>query len=152
MQDVRDTLVSVPLIFTTLPDYSYDEYTFLTFSMSGTWDKPLYLYDALTNDSVLIRNGLQVAIPTPNSDQIRYFINGAPKAKGEGTNGEGVTTGVEEVTANGEGLEANGAVIYDMLGRRVLTLNEFDLISNIQLPTGVYIIQRGTKTERMVIR
>ena len=54
--------------------------------------------------------------------------------------------------ANGEGLEANGAVIYDMLGRRVLTLNEFDLISNIQLPTGVYIIQRGTKTERMVIR
>lgn len=152
MQDVRDTLVSVPLIFTTLPDYSYDEYTFLTFSMSGTWDKPLYLYDALNNDSVLIRNGLQVAIPTPNSDQIRYFINGAPKAKGEGTNGEGVTTGVEEVTANGEGLEANGAVIYDMLGRRVLTLNEFDLISNIQLPTGVYIIQRGTKTERMVIR
>ena len=152
MQDVRDTLVSVPLIFTTLPDYSYDEYTFLTFSMSGTWNKPLYLYDALNNDSVLIRNGLQVAIPTPNSDQIRYFINGAPKAKGEGTNGEGVTTGVEEVTANGEGLEANGAVIYDMLGRRVLTLNEFDLISNIQLPTGVYIIQRGTKTERMVIR
>ena len=152
MQDVRDTLVSVPLIFTTLPDYSYDEYTFLTFSMSGTWDKPLYLYDALTNDSVMIRNGIQVAIPTPNSDQIRYFINGAPKAKGEGTNGEGVTTGVEEVTANGEGVEANGAVIYDMLGRRVLTLHEFDLISNIQLPTGVYIIQRGTKTERMVIR
>lgn len=155
MQDVRDTLVSVPLIFTTLEDYTYSDYTILSFSMNGAWDKPLYLYDALTNDSILIRNGLQIAIQTPNSDQIRYFINGAPKAKGEGTNGEGVTTDIESVSPQ-DGLysdsESGLTSIYDMLGRKVMTLSEYDLLSTIQLPTGVYIIQRGNQTERMVIR
>jgi len=152
MQDVRDTLSRVPLVFTTLPDYNYDEYTILSFSMSGTWDKPLYLYDALTNDSLLIRNGLQVAVRTPNSDQIRYFINGAPKLAGN-ENQPGVTTGLVEVNdqlpiTN----DRSNIVIYDILGRRVMTLTEYDLISNIQLPTGVYIIQSSNKTERMVIR
>ena len=155
MQDVRDTLVRVPLIFTTLQDYSYDQYTMLSFKMSGTWDKPLYLYDALTEDSILIRNGLQVAVRTPNSDQIRYFINGE-RTKGEWTNGEnqqGNATGVEVVNDQQPiSNEPTGTIIYDVLGRRVMTLTEYDLISNTNLPTGVYIIQRGNKTERMVIR
>ena len=153
MQDVRDTLSRVPLVFTTLEDYSYDDYTILSFSLNGSWNQPLYLYDALTNDSIMIRNGLQVAVRTPNSDQIRYFINGAYKAT-EHENQPGVTTGVEEVT-NDETNELTGngrTVIYDVLGRYVMTLTEFDLLTNIQLPTGVYIIQRGNKTERMVIR
>ena len=154
MQDVRDTLVSVPLIFTTLEDYTYSDYTILSFSMNGTWDKPLYLYDALTNDSILIRNGLQVAIQMPNSDQIRYFINGTPKA-GNNDNQQGVTTDIESVSPQ-DGLYPNSesglTSIYDILGRRIMTLTEYDLISNIQLPTGVYVIQRGNQTERMVIR
>lgn len=154
MQDVRDTLVSVPLIFTTLEDYTYSDYTILSFSMNGAWDKPLYLYDALTNDSILIRNGLQVAIQMPNSDQIRYFINGTPKA-GNNDNQQGVTTDIESVSPQ-DGLYSNSesglTSIYDMLGRRIMTLTEYDLISTIQLPTGVYVIQRGNQTERMVIR
>ena len=154
MQDVRDSLVSVPLVFTTLPDYTYSDYTLISFSMDGPWDKPLYLYDALTHDSILIRNGLQIAIQTPNSDQIRYFINGTPKA-GNNDNQQGVTTDIESVSPQ-DGLysdsESGLTSIYDMLGRKVMTLSEYDLISTIQLPTGVYIIQRGTKTERMVVR
>ena len=152
MQDVRDTLVSVPLIFTTLEDYSYDDHTLLSFSMNGTWDKPLYLFDALTNDSILIRNGLQVAIQTPNSDQIRYFINGTPKATNN-DNQPGVTTDLENPDTEIPGFrDTDSTIIYDILGRKVMTLSEFDLISNIRLPIGVYIIQRGNKTERMVIR
>ena len=152
MQDVRDTLSRVPLIFTTLPDYQYSTYTMLSFSMSGEWDRPLYLYDALTNDSVQIRNGLQVAVRTPNSDQIRYFINGAPK-KTETENHQDITTDIENLETEISGYRNTGAtIIYDMLGRKVMTLTENDLISTIQLPTGVYIIQRGNKAERMVMR
>ena len=152
MQDVRDTLVSVPLVFTTLPDYTYSDYTLISFSMDGPWDKPLYLYDALTNDSILIRNGLQVAVRTPNSDQIRYFINGT-YTPAQNTTEPGVPTYIENPDPEiPEYRDTGVTTIYDILGRKVLTLTEFDLISNIQLPTGVYIIQSRNKTERMVIR
>ena len=54
--------------------------------------------------------------------------------------------------ANDQTVNDRMVYIYDILGRKIMTLTEYDLISNIQLPTGVYIIQRGTNTERMVIR
>ena len=42
--------------------------------------------------------------------------------------------------------------IYDVLGRKVAVLGENDLLTRINLPTGVYIISRGDKTERIVIK
>jgi hypothetical protein len=79
MLDMRDTLGRVPLVFTTLDShYTYSDETILSFATEGQWNTPLYLYDALTNDSVMILNGMQIAVQTPQSDQIRYFINGAP--------------------------------------------------------------------------
>ena len=165
MQDIRDTLSGVPVVISTLDSvwnskgqrvsskYAFDEYTLLSFSMNGAWDKPLYLYDAVTGDSLLIRNGLQVAVRTPLSDQLRYFINGGKRTTTT-TDQPGVATGLE--TVNGENTLTSNlsplTFIYDLLGRHVMTLTEHDLISNIQLPTGVYILQRGDKTERMVIR
>lgn len=155
MMDIRDTLNNVPVIFSTLSSkYDINDYTLLTFSMAGDWDKPLYLYDALTNDSLLIMNGLQVAVQTPQSDQIRYFINGGKRTT-SGEEESGVATAIETVNGDGDSYTIHHTpytVIYDVLGRKIMTLNEYDLISNIQLPTGVYIIQRGNNTERMVIR
>ena len=155
MQDVRDTLGIVPLVFTTLPDYSYSDFTFLSFYSDGVWGNPLYLFDAVTGDSLLIRDGMVVAIRTPESDQMRYFINGyaAPQS---GSGDSGVITGLENGDDNNQSPITNHqsgiTIIYDVLGRRLMTLGEYDLISNIQLPTGVYIIQHGDKSERMVIR
>ena len=150
MLDMRDTLHNVPLVFATLDNkYSYDNYTLLSFATEGLWDRPLYLFDALTNDSVLIRNGLRIAVQTPLSNQLRYFINGyrAPQVVDPG-----IATGVEEAvssqTSNSKGLTS----IYDLLGRKIMTLGEYDLLHNVQLPTGVYIIQRGDKTERLLIK
>lgn len=155
MMDIRDTLNNVPVIFSTLSSkYDINDYTLLTFSMAGDWDKPLYLYDALTNDSLLIMNGLQVAVQTPQSDQLRYFINGGNRTT-SGEEESGVATAIETVNGDGDSYTIHHTpytVIYDVLGRKIMTLNEYDLISNIQLPTGVYIIQRGNNTERMVIR
>lgn len=153
MMDIRDTLSSVPVVFTTLSEkYDFSDFTTLSFTIEGAWETPLYLYDALTNDSIMIRNGLQVAIRTPESDQIRYFINGRhlPKQT-EDTN---IATGVDNIGGNEPSTlnTQHSTFIYDILGRRVMVLGEHDLISNVQLPTGVYIIQRGNKTERMVIR
>ena len=133
-------------------DYEYEEYTLLSFAFEGHWSTPLYLYDALTNDSIQITNGLQVAVRTPESDQIRYFINGSNRVTSE-ENQQGTATGIEEVNDQLPNTNyQSGTVIYDVLGRKIMTLNEYDLISNIHLPTGVYIIQRGSNTERMVIR
>jgi hypothetical protein len=42
--------------------------------------------------------------------------------------------------------------VFDVLGRQVAVLGENDLLTQLKLPTGVYVIQRGNKTERVVIR
>ena len=152
MLDVRDSIGTIPLVFATLPDYEYEEYTLLSFAFEGHWSTPLYLYDALTNDSIQITNGLQVAVRTPKSDQIRYFINGNGARTSTDGGQPGVTTDIDEVDDQLPTANNQSAIIYDVLGRPVLKLSEYDLISNIQLPTGVYIIQRGKNTERMVIR
>ena len=166
MMDIRDTLTNVPLVFATLDSvtndkgvkvwskYQFDEYTILSFSTDGNWDKTLYLYDVVSGDSLLIRNGLQVAIPTPECDQLRYFINGGKRIT-SGDDQQGTTTGIDVVNGDDNSYTIHHTpytVIYDVLGRRLMTLGEYDLIQNIQLPTGVYIMQRGDKAERIVIK
>ena len=155
MLDIRDTLRTVPLVMATLDErFEINNRTVLSFAMEGTWEQPLYLYDALTGDSVMILNGLQVAVETPLSNQLRYYING--HATPHSDQQQGTTTGLEEVNANNPSPLTNNpsgnTVIYDVLGRRLMTLSEHDLITTCSLPTGVYIIQRGNKTERMVVR
>jgi len=156
MQDIRDTLSSVPVVFATLDNhFSFDEYTFLSFAMEGSWDKPVFLYDALTGDSIHIMDGMQIAVETPISNQLRYFINGGePRQAGQNSSTEGVATGIEEINVPINDQMVNGKMVhvYDVLGRQVAVLGENDLLTQLKLPTGVYVIQRGNKTERVVIR
>ena len=156
MQDIRDSLGLVPLVFTTLPDYSYSDYTFLSFYTDGEWDRAIYLYDAVTGDSLSIHNGLEVAVRTPQSDQMRYFINGNSQIT-SGENQQGVTTGIDIVEdENSQPQITNDksqtTIVYDLLGRKVAVLGENELLARINLPTGVYVITRGNKAERVVIR
>ena len=157
MQDIRDTLNSVPVVFATLDNhYAFDEYTFLTFALQGYWEKPIFLYDALTGDSIRIMDGMQIAVETPISNQLRYFINGGePRQAGQNTGGESIATGIDNNGGliNGDASLNDGRTrIYDVLGRQVAVLGENDLLTQLKLPTGVYVIQRGNKTERVVIR
>ncbi len=157
MQDIRDTLNSVPVVFATLDNhFSFDQYTFLTFALEGKWDKPVFLYDALTGDSIRIMDGMQIAVETPISNQLRYFINGGePHHAGQNSSTEGVATGIDNNGGliNGDASLNDGRTrIYDVLGRQVAVLGENDLFTQLKLPTGVYVIQRGNKTERVVIR
>ncbi len=152
MIDVRDTVSMVPVVFKTLDaHYSYDELTILSFATEGQWSQPLYLYDAVTNDSVMILNGMQIGIQTPLSDQIRYYIGYPHSVVSHQPSEEGTVTGVEnEPTINSS--SEGRTCIYDLLGRKIMSLGEYDLISTISLPTGVYIIQRGNQTERKVLK
>lgn len=168
MLDMRDSIFSVPLVFATLDTvtnsngvrvwskYSFDNITRLSFAMEGNWDKALYLYDALTGDSIMIVNGLQLGIPTPESDQIRYFINGGRHITTPVVTPDdpGVVTGTENVNGETESPLNNNqsTVIYDILGRRVKVLGEYELLKNVKLPVGVYIIQRGNQTEKVVMK
>ena len=152
MIDVRDSISMVPVVFKTLDaHYSYDEVTILSFATEGQWSQPLYLYDAVTNDSVMILNGMQIGIQTPLSDQIRYYIGYPHSVVSHQPSEEGTVTGIEnEPTLNSS--SEGRTCIYDLLGRKIMSLGEYDLISTISLPTGVYIIQRGNQTERMVVK
>ena len=155
MQDIRDTLTSVPLVFTTLDDhYSFDTHTILSFSMDGDWGE-VYLYDALNGDSIRIVDGMQIAVETPVSNQLRYFINGKRENKQEDTDHPGVSTGIENVNGqmpNDQMVNDQMVNVFDVLGHKVAVLGKYDILTHIKLPTGVYIIQRGDKTERVVIR
>ena len=153
MYDARTRFTSVPLVFNLLSnDYDFAPYTMLSFATEGEWDKPFYLYDAFTGDSTLIRNGMVMAVATPQSDQFRYYINGAANTSSSDDH-SGTPTGIEIVNEPNDQVPNDQMVhIYDVLGRHVMTLAPNDLIYNVKLPTGVYIISRGNKTERMVIK
>ena len=150
MLDIRDTLGSVPVAFTRIDDqYDYSNVTYLSFATSGNWDTPLYLYDAVTNDSVLIMNGLQVGIETPMKDQVRYFINVRNVKTAEQS---GVPTDLGQTESGEKEPLAGQTAVYDIMGRKVMTLSEYTLLDHVRLPQGVYIIQRGNTTERRVVR
>ena len=157
MLDIRDTLRYVPIVFTTLDNkFDYSEYTLLSFATEGNWTEPLYLCDALTGDSVRIANGMQIVVATPLSDQLRYYINGIRRIA-SGEEQQGTATGIDIVEdENTQPQTTNNnsqtTYVYDVLGRKVAVLGENDLLTRINLPTGVYIISRGDKTERIVIK
>ena len=158
MYDMRDSINMIPLAFTTLDEkYTFSQYTLLSFAMEGDWKEPLYLFDAVTGDSIRIVNGLQLSVVTPQSDQLRYYINGAANTSSSDDH-SGTPTGIEIVNEPNDQVPndqmGNDQMvhIYDVLGRHVMTLAPNDLIYNVKLPTGVYIISRGNKTERMVIK
>ncbi len=156
MYDSRELVGRVPLGFSMLSDYSFDDRIILSFATEGKWNRPLYLHDALTGDSIMIMNGMRVAIAAPQSDELRYYINGGEHLA-SGEEQQGTATGIELVEdENTQPQTTNNnsqtTYVYDVLGRKVAVLGENDLLTRINLPTGVYIISRGDKTERIVIK
>ena len=153
MYDSRELVGRVPLGFSMLSDYNFDDRIILSFATEGKWNRPLYLHDALTGDSIMIMNGMRVAIAAPQSDELRYYINGGEHIA-SGEEQQGTATGIDlvEDAANDQMVNDQMVYIYDVLGRKVAVLGENDLLTRINLPTGVYIISRGDKTERIVIK
>ena len=156
MLDMRDTLNGVPLVFTTLDEqYTFGETTLLSFALTGDWQQPLYLCDALTGDSALIVSGKQIAVRTPLSNQIRYYINGKPARAPQQTD---ITTSVDVNRDNSSATTDNLTAddhrtrVYDMLGRCIYTSLHDEFIDLSGLPSGVYLIRRGNTTERRVVR
>ena len=152
MLDVRRQISGVPLVFTKLDgDYSFAPHTLLSFAVEGDEGEPFYLCDAVSGDSIRIVNGMQTAVLTPQSDMLRYYINGChSQAAGE----HGTATGVEVPASGslaGDGA-CNTAAVYDMLGRCMLKLGENDLIDRTVLSAGVYLVCRGGETEKIVIK
>lgn len=157
MLDMRDTLSGVPLVFTTLDEqYTFGETTLLSFAMAGDWQQPLYLYDAVSGDSALIVSGKQIAVRTPLSNQIRYFINGkrAPQSTNQTDIATDVAYGGQDngTTPDSPTADSSTTHVYDMLGRCVYTPREYELLDLSGLPAGVYLIRRGNTTERRVLR
>ena len=155
MYDSRELVGRVPLGFSMLSDYNFDDRIILSFATEGKWDRPLYLHDALSGDSILIMNGMRISVLAPQNDQLRYYINGGGiRSTEQTTGGEEIATGIEEINAQINDKMVNDKMVhvFDVLGRQVAVLGENDLLTQLKLPTGVYVIQRGNKTERVVIR
>lgn len=92
-------------------------------------------------------DGMQIAVETPISNQLRYFINGGGiRSTEQTTGGEEIATGIDNNGGliNGDASLNDGRTgIYDVLGRQVAVLGENDLLTQLKLPTGVYVITRG---------
>ncbi len=157
--DIRPSVNYVPLGFTWMKDMEgyYDNTTRLYFSVQGTWTDPLWLVDIITGDSLPILDGASVTIATPDANQqdnlyaTRYYIRGHagtqidPPVEGGG----GVVTNTDNIFTN----QTNQVVIFDMLGRKVLSYPHADVVpAQLPLHTGVYMIYNGESVERRVVR
>lgn len=76
-------------------------------------------------------DGMQIAVETPISNQLRYFINGGGiRSTEQTTGGEEIATGIDNNGGliNGDASLNDGRTgIYDVLGRQVAVLGENDL-------------------------
>ncbi len=158
--DIRPSVNCVPLGFTWMKDMEgyYDENTRLYFSVQGTWTDPLWLVDVIAGDSMLIVDGGSVNIATPEANRqddicaTRYYIRGhagkqidPPIEQGGG----GIVTGTDNISNN----KNNQVVIFDMLGREVLSYPNADVMPAIlPLHTGVYMVHNGEEVERRIVK
>lgn len=134
--DLTDTILNVPISFymsTMTAANQYDSVTYLWFTGVNNVGGTLVLYDALTDISRPILDGICLPIETPEqSHQVRYFIRRVgPVPTIPDDPIDPISTEIENVTTNNTPLEAykifyNGHVyiirnghVYTMFGQRV---------------------------------
>ncbi|MCQ2348340.1 MAG: T9SS type A sorting domain-containing protein [Paludibacteraceae bacterium] len=157
--DIRPSVNYVPLGFTWMKDMQgyYDATTRLYFSVQGTWTDPLWLVDVITGDSLPIVDGGSVVIATPEANQqnelatTRYYIRGHAGTQVDPPieQGGGLVTKAENLYNN----KNNQVVIFDMLGREVLTYPNANVMPAVlPLNTGVYMVHNGEEVERRIVK
>ena len=152
MYDTRSEMTNIPVVLSLMSkEYKFAGYTTLYFATEGDFSRPLYLHDALSGDSILIRSGMEIAVQTPETDQIRYYINYSASAQ---DSQQDTPTDITDVQPDGQQDTSAQpfAVVYDMLGRKVAELGQYDMLTSLNVPVGVYMIQRGNKVERVIIK
>ena len=155
MLDIRDSVGLVPLVFAKLDEYhTFSATTQLSFALTGEWNRPLYLYDAVTGGKTLIMNGMQLLVEMPETDQIRYYINGGNASDPHSDQGVATSVTIDEWIANWETTTSlqERITVYDVLGREITTSTSCKENTIPALPTGVYLIKRGNHTERILVR
>lgn len=118
----------------------------LTFEGIEQFDSPLYLYDALLDESIRL-DALNTKVTVPGSTHGRYFLNGGK----EGLDAESDIAIYSPVA--GEIIVATSASdllktirVYDLAGRLQLSLQSInESVKRLYLTGGVYIVKASTE-------
>ena len=136
--------LSVSIIDTTVKD------VVITFTGAEKFTRPVYLYDALTDESRRIYSGMTVDFSGLESDAVRYYLNidrpNIITADDNMTDDSDViiTNDIEGVHcyAQSEILAIN---IYDVAGHLIKECSNInDNTFSIKLPVGVYVMEVRT--------
>lgn len=149
MVNMVRTIEMVPLSVNFLNDTISD--VVVTFQGADKFTRPVYLYDAFTDEYVQIYNGMTIDFNGMGSDAVRYYLN---------IDRSDVVSSTDDLTGDSDivvSTENNGihivsadeiisVAIYDIAGHLIKECNDVnDTTLTIQLPVGVYVVEVRTK-------
>ncbi|MGM9795824.1 MAG: T9SS type A sorting domain-containing protein [Candidatus Aphodosoma sp.] len=136
--------LSVSIIDTTIKD------VVITFTGAEKFTRPIYLYDALTDENRRIYSGMTVDFSGLESDAVRYYLNidrpNIITADDNMTDDSGViiTNDIEGVHCYSQS-EILAINIYDVAGHLIKECSNInDNAFSIKLPVGVYVMEVRT--------
>ena len=155
--DIVNIPISVLLLDSTITAETFD----LTFDGVDSFDETLYLYDSLYETMLPLIDGLTLELEMPKVDEIRYYVT-RDNSGGTPTDDSYLSDAKLCVVTN-DGLltiysnqDINDIKIYDIAGRLVHSNNLNSTIYEVELPTGVYMLQvvvgDTLKTQKVIVK
>lgn len=149
MVNMVRTIEMVPLSVNFLNDTVSD--VVVTFQGADNFIRPVYLYDAFTDEYVQIYNGMTIDFNGMGSDAVRYYLNidrsDVVSSNDDLDDGSDIVISTDNneihlVSAE----EIISVAVYDIAGHLIkecIDVNDTSL--TIQLPVGVYVVEVRTK-------
>ena len=155
--DVVNIPISVFLLDSTITAESFG----LTFDGVDSFDETLYLYDNVYETMLPLIDGLTLELEMPKAGEIRYYVT-RDNSGGTPTDDSYLSDAKLCVVTNDgllsiySNLNINDIEIYDIAGRLVHSSNLNSTIYEVELPTGVYMLQvvvgDTLKTQKVIVK
>ena len=155
--DVVNIPISVFLLDSTITAESFG----LTFDGVDSFDETLYLYDNVYETMLPLIDGLTLELEMPKAGEIRYYVT-RDNSGGTPTDDSYLSDAKLCVVTNDgllsiySNLNINDIEIYDIAGRLVHSNNLNSTIYEVELPTGVYMLQvvvgDTLKTQKVIVK
>ena len=155
--DVVNIPISVFLLDSTITAESFG----LTFDGVDSFDETLYLYDNVYETMLPLIDGLTLELEMPKAGEIRYYVTrdnsgGAPTDDSYLSDAKLCVVTNDGLLSIYSNLNINDIEIYDIAGRLVHSSNLNSTIYEVELPTGVYMLQvvvgDTLKTQKVIVK
>ena len=155
--DVVNIPISVFLLDSTITAESFG----LTFDGVDSFDETLYLYDNVYETMLPLIDGLTLELEMPKAGEIRYYVTrdnsgGIPTDDSYLSDAKLCVVTNDGLLSIYSNLNINDIEIYDIAGRLVHSNNLNSTIYEVELPTGVYMLQvvvgDTLKTQKVIVK